>query len=125
MRKREHEFSVVVVQTVRSTYKRGFLSTLKGKNKEQQRALKQQRDMYEGKLETIRGASSAAERSAQADTSRAHAEASAFRDKVRTTTQQSCPSISNYSFSFTERMHMHHSQSQAFRDPTLGTEHRM
>ena len=44
MRKREHDFAVVVVQTVRSTYKRGFLSTLKGKNKEQQRALKQQKN---------------------------------------------------------------------------------
>ena len=85
MRKREHDFAVVVVQTVRSTYKRGFLSTLKGKNKEQQRALKQQRDMYQGKLETAREAATAAQESAHAETIRAHSEASAFREKVRNT----------------------------------------
>lgn len=82
VRRREHDFSVAVVQTVRSTYKRGFLSTLKGKNKEQQRALKQQRDVYEGRLSTAREAALVAEERARADTSRAHREAAAFRQKV-------------------------------------------
>jgi hypothetical protein len=84
MSKREHEFSVALVQTVRSTYKRGFLSTLKGKNKEQQRVLKQQRDMYEGKLETARESACIAEERAQADINRAHSEAALFRERVRT-----------------------------------------
>jgi hypothetical protein len=82
MRKREYEFSVGLVQTVRSTYKRGFLCTIKGKNKEQQRALKQQRDMYEGKLETVREAAIVSELKAQADVSRVCSEAAAFREQV-------------------------------------------
>lgn len=82
MRKRDNEFSVTLVQTVRSTYKRGFLGTIKGKNKEQQRALKQQKDLYEGKLETAREAANVAEQMAQDDTHRAHSEAAAFRDQV-------------------------------------------
>lgn len=79
---REQDFSVTVVQTVRNTYKRGFLSTLKGKNKEQQRALKQQRDMYEDKLSTAREAACVAEERSQADISRAHSQATAFTEKV-------------------------------------------
>lgn len=45
-----------VFQSVHSTYKRGFLNTVKGKSKEQQRVLKAQREIAEGKLSRARAA---------------------------------------------------------------------
>jgi hypothetical protein len=78
----EHDFAVEVFNTVRSAYKRGFLSTLKGKNKEQQRALKQQRDVYEGKLQTARQAAVVSEERLRRDAVRSAEEAQAFREKV-------------------------------------------
>lgn len=45
-----------VFQSVHSTYRRGFLNTVKGKSKEQQRVLKAQREIAEGKLSRARAA---------------------------------------------------------------------
>lgn len=71
-----------VFQSVHSTYKRGFLNTVKGKSKEQQRMLKAQREVAEGKLSRARAAAQVELACTRAELDRTNKRLQSYREQV-------------------------------------------
>jgi hypothetical protein len=84
VRHEEDSFSLAVFQQTRSAYKRGVAHTIKGKMKEMQRQLKQQRETSEEKLERERAAAAQKRRAERGVAEARHArEMNAHRAAVR------------------------------------------
>ena len=73
-----------VFQAIHSTYKRGFLNTVKGKSKEQQQALKAQQHILEGKLLKARAAAQVELAQTSAELDRCASRMQAYRTQACT-----------------------------------------